>query len=86
MLFCLTADAFAANVHRMSNLDPISPEDIRARAKGNGWTVERLCREAGIATTTFNRWRNGTTDEIGHKTFFRLAYLAEQKASETVGA
>jgi transcriptional regulator with XRE-family HTH domain len=41
---------------------PIStPSDIEAAAKKAGLSMAEVCRRAGVAQSTFNRWKNGTT-------------------------
>ncbi len=35
--------------------------EIEARAKCNGLTVRDLCQRAGVAHSTFTRWRAGKT-------------------------
>jgi len=36
-----------------------TPQDILEAAKSKGWSVKRLCDEAGISDETFFRWRDG---------------------------
>lgn len=39
----------------------LSPNDIERLAADAGITVMELCRQAGIAHTTFYRWKAGKT-------------------------
>lgn len=43
----------------MSHL--LSPQEIEARAKEAGLSMATLCERAGIALSTFYRWKAGTT-------------------------
>lgn len=36
-----------------------TPHDIKEAAKSKGWSIKRLCAEAGISVETFFRWRDG---------------------------
>jgi transcriptional regulator with XRE-family HTH domain len=36
--------------------------DLEAAAKLRGLSINRLCREAGIARSTFTRWKSGKTE------------------------
>jgi transcriptional regulator with XRE-family HTH domain len=36
-----------------------TPQDIQDAAKSRGWSIKRLCDEAGLSTETFFRWRDG---------------------------
>jgi transcriptional regulator with XRE-family HTH domain len=36
-----------------------TPAQIKDAAKSKGWSVTRLCEEAGISPETFFRWRDG---------------------------
>lgn len=40
----------------------LSPGDIEARARLAGLSLAELCRRAGIAQSTFTRWKAGTTE------------------------
>jgi hypothetical protein len=40
----------------------LSPGQIEVRAKSAGLIVTALCRRAGVAQSTFTRWKNGTTE------------------------
>ena len=42
----------------------ITAADIEERAKKAGKTMAEVCREAGIAPSTFSRWKNGTTKPL----------------------
>jgi transcriptional regulator with XRE-family HTH domain len=46
-------------VRRMGNLSIPTPQDIKEAAKSRGWTIKRMCCEAGISTETFSRWKTG---------------------------
>ena len=46
----------------MSEFDRLRPEFIEARAKAAGLSLEELCKRAGIAMSTFYRWRSGDTE------------------------
>jgi len=35
---------------------------LELRAKGKGISINRLCRQASIARSTFSRWKAGTTE------------------------
>lgn len=39
----------------------LTPSDIEAKAKAAGLTIAELCRRAGIAQSTFSRWKAGDT-------------------------
>ena len=39
-----------------------TPDGVEADAKAAGLSLAQLCRNAGIAQTTFWRWRAGTTE------------------------
>lgn len=36
-----------------------TPQDIIDATKSRGWSIKRLCEEAGMAPETFFRWRDG---------------------------
>jgi transcriptional regulator with XRE-family HTH domain len=40
----------------------LTPADIEARAKEAGLSLVELCDRAGIALSTFYRWRTGITE------------------------
>lgn len=40
--------------------DLLSADEIERMARERGMTIPDLCRAAGIAHTTFYRWRTGT--------------------------
>lgn len=42
--------------------DLLTPQDIERMAKDRGITIAEVCRRAGIAHTTFGRWRRGETE------------------------
>lgn len=42
--------------------DLLSPVEIEARAKAAGLTLVEVCRRAGIAPSTFSRWKAGKTE------------------------
>lgn len=41
-----------------------TPKEIKDRAEAIGLSYVSLCKEAGVAPSTFNRWLNGKTDPI----------------------
>lgn len=43
-------------------IDLPTASDVEAQAKAAGLSVAKLCRDAGIAHSTFTRWRAGTTE------------------------
>jgi len=40
----------------------LTPELVEATAKANGLSVAMLCSRAGVAHSTFTRWRKGETE------------------------
>ena len=42
--------------------DPLTPTEMEDRAKAAGLTLTELCDRAGIAVSTFYRWRMGETE------------------------
>jgi transcriptional regulator with XRE-family HTH domain len=40
----------------------LTPDEIEARAKDAGLSLVELCDRAGIALSTFYRWRAGVTE------------------------
>jgi len=40
----------------------MSPEDIERQAAEAGLSLKELCARAGIAQSTFYRWRSGETE------------------------
>jgi predicted transcriptional regulator len=59
----------------MKNTIP-TPQEIEARAKALGVTSPALCKAAGIAPSTFNRWLRGETDPI--KPFRKLVQTLDE--------
>jgi len=57
-----------------------TPQEIEARAKALGLSTPALCKAAGIAPSTFNRWRNGKTDPL--KPFRQLVATLEKLESK----
>lgn len=49
----------AVMVAAMDKLSIPTPQDIQERARSKGWSIKRLCDEAGISFETFFRWRDG---------------------------
>lgn len=45
---------------RMSDL--LTPDDIERMAREAGKTIKAVCEEAGVAQSTFSRWRRGHTE------------------------
>ena len=43
----------------MKTLSIPTPDEIQTEAKSKGWSIKRLCDEAGISNETFYRWRDG---------------------------
>lgn len=41
--------------------DLLTPIEVEEQAKSAGWTMAEVCRIAGVAQSTFTRWKNGTT-------------------------
>lgn len=39
----------------------LTPFDVEARARVAGLSIKEVCRRAGIAQSTFARWKAGTT-------------------------
>jgi transcriptional regulator with XRE-family HTH domain len=39
--------------------DILSPDEIYLRARASGISISDLCKRAGVAHTTFYRWRAG---------------------------
>ena len=49
--------------HTISAMDDLlTPQDIERMANDRGITIAEVCRRAGIAHTTFGRWRRGETE------------------------
>lgn len=42
--------------------DLLTPQDVEALAKASGKTIAQICKDAGIAHSTFTRWRAGETE------------------------
>lgn len=42
--------------------DLLTPADIERLAAAAGRTMAAVCRDAGVAPSTFTRWKNGTTE------------------------
>jgi transcriptional regulator with XRE-family HTH domain len=42
--------------------DLLSPSDVETLAAKAGKTMAQVCREAGIAPSTFTRWKAGITE------------------------
>lgn len=40
----------------------LTPQDIEARAAKAGRTMTDVCRSAGVAPSTFTRWKAGQTE------------------------
>jgi transcriptional regulator with XRE-family HTH domain len=40
----------------------LAPDEIEAKAAAVGKSMADVCREAGIAPSTFSRWRRGETE------------------------
>lgn len=40
-------------------MDLITPAAIEAQARAAGYSINRLCREAGLARSVFTRWKSG---------------------------
>ncbi len=40
----------------------LTPAEIEARAKDAGMSIVEVCRKAGIAPSTFYRWKAGETE------------------------
>jgi transcriptional regulator with XRE-family HTH domain len=55
----------------MTDLSIPTAEQIQEAAKSKGWSIKRLCSEAGITHATFFRWRDGK-NEIGVNKLQRL--------------
>lgn len=39
----------------------LTPEDVEARAQAAGISISTICQNAGIARSTFTRWKRGDT-------------------------
>jgi DNA-binding transcriptional regulator YiaG len=48
--------------HMKNNI--ITPQEIERRATALGLSMPALCRVAGVAPSTFNRWLNNRTDPL----------------------
>lgn len=46
---------------RLRMRDILSPRDIEQIAEDAGTSITAICREAGIARSTFTRWKAGQT-------------------------
>jgi transcriptional regulator with XRE-family HTH domain len=46
---------------RLHMRDTLSPRDIEQIADDAGTTIAAICRDAGIARSTFSRWKAGQT-------------------------
>lgn len=42
--------------------DLLTPGEIEARAVARGQTMAEVCRAAGVAPSTFTRWKAGRTE------------------------
>lgn len=42
--------------------DLLTPELLEDRARTAGLSMAEVCRRAGIAQSTFSRWKSGTTE------------------------
>jgi transcriptional regulator with XRE-family HTH domain len=40
----------------------LSPSEVEHLARARGLTIRALCREVGIAPSTFTRWKSGETE------------------------
>jgi transcriptional regulator with XRE-family HTH domain len=40
----------------------MTPIDVEDMAKKAGMTMAEVCRRAGVAKSTFTRWKNGSTE------------------------
>ena len=45
----------------MGEYHTLTPSDVEEQARGAGLTIADVCHRAGIAASTFTRWKNGTT-------------------------
>jgi transcriptional regulator with XRE-family HTH domain len=43
-------------------MQTMTPEQIEAAAEIAGLSMAEVCRRAGIAQSTFGRWKNGRTE------------------------
>lgn len=52
-----------SNAHYVSHMvDLLSPSDIESLAAKAGKSIAQVCREAGVAQSTFSRWKAGRTE------------------------
>lgn len=57
-----------------------TPKEIKDRAEDIGLSYVSLCKEAGVAPSTFNRWLNGKTNPI--KSYRQIVETLEAKEAE----
>jgi transcriptional regulator with XRE-family HTH domain len=57
----------------------LTPTDIERLAKQGGKSIAEVCREAGIAQSTFSRWKRGATEPT-LDVYRRLATAAQAAA------
>jgi hypothetical protein len=66
--------------------DPIDPRALHERATAAGLTISEMCARAGIAESTFHRWKRGA-NAINVGIYKRLrAVVAEAEQSKKVAA
>lgn len=49
-------------MHIPYGMQTFTPEQIEASAAAAGISMAEVCRRAGIAQSTFGRWKNGRTE------------------------
>ena len=47
-----------------SMVTTLSPQQIEVLAHAQGLSIRELCRRAGVAQTTFTRWKKGDTEPL----------------------
>jgi transcriptional regulator with XRE-family HTH domain len=62
--------------------DLLSPDQVEALAAERGRSMVEVCRDAGIAFSTFSRWRAGETSP-SIEVYRRLCTAAATVKSET---
>jgi transcriptional regulator with XRE-family HTH domain len=66
--------------------DPIDPMALHERATAAGLTISEMCDRAGVAVSTFHRWKRGA-NRITVDNYKRLrAVVADAEQSKKVAA
>lgn len=56
----------------------LSPIELEALARQNGWSLAALCRESKVAPSNFTRWKNGANG-MTFRIYERVYRVASQK-------